>query len=288
MFIKELSGHSGCKLGLHKEDERFFVRKMAGGADYNERLRKQCAKQKRFLSSAQLAAPEILGQGFIDENFYFDMAFIQGNNMIEHFSYISTHDTTEYIKILFQSLSLETSETASSAQNIFQEKIEQLKATTKDHAQAQNAIHMLRDFDWSSVSKSPCHGDLTLENILITPQKEIYLIDFLDSFYNSWMIDVAKLLQDLELGWSFRHQKNDTTRNLKLLVAKEALFDEIRKMDNAEYITSAIHHLLLLNIVRIYPYTKDDATLRFLDIAVENVTAILEKSSVPKRMVVNE
>lgn len=121
------------------------------------------------------------------------------------------------------------------------------------------------------MSKSPCHGDLTLENIIVSSTKKLYLIDFLDSFYDSWMIDLAKLLQDLELGWSFRNYEENMTRNLRLLVAKETLFEEINKMDNSEVIIETLYHLLLLNVLRIYPYAKDKKTLSFLDKSLNTI-----------------
>jgi len=71
-----------------------------------------------------------------------------------------------------------------------------------------------------------------LENVLITPDKNIYLIDFLDSFFDSRMIDAAKILQDLETLRSYRHQKIDTTLSLRLSIAKQALIENIIELPN--------------------------------------------------------
>ena len=113
--------------------------------------------------------------------------------------------------------------------------------------------------------------NLTLENIIITYNKQIYLIDFLDSFYNSWMLDIAKLLQDLELKWSFRNIELSVNQALRIEIAKEALIEEILKLRDGKNKLFTIYHLLLLNILRIYPYTKDEKTFDFLDNAIKEL-----------------
>ena len=109
------------------------------------------------------------------------------------------------------------------------------------------SLSYLRSFDFSFVPRSSCHGDLTLENIIVTTNNELYLIDFLDSFYDSWMIDIAKLLQDLELKWSYRFSEDDSNREIRLLIAKEALLNRIRVMDNGQEIIRNVYSILLLN-----------------------------------------
>ena len=37
--IKDLSGHSGCVLGLYKENDNNFLRTSSGDKDYNKRLK---------------------------------------------------------------------------------------------------------------------------------------------------------------------------------------------------------------------------------------------------------
>ena len=47
-----------------------------------------------------------------------------------------------------------------------------------------------------------CHGDLTLCNILIkNKEKNIFLIDFLDSFLESPIVDMVKIRQDTKYKW---------------------------------------------------------------------------------------
>jgi len=115
---------------------------------------------------------------------------------------------------------------------------------------------------------------------LITSDKKIYLIDFLDSFFDSWMIDVAKLLQDIELCWSYRYEKMSTNLSLRLTVAKEALLESILELENGETKIKYIYHILLLNVLRIVPYTKDSITKEFLQNALKYLIDILTHNKI--------
>ena len=274
MFVKELSGHSGCKLCLYKKDNGFFVRKSATNPSYSARLKRQCAKQIVF-SSPTILTPKVLARGNVEGKFYFDMDFVQGKTLAESVASTSIHDIEAFMKILFDTMVGSKGAHPAEVNLLFKNKIEQLQEATIGYPQASPPLQVLSNFDWQHVIQSPCHGDLTLENILITQDKSLFVIDLLDSFCDSWMIDIAKLLQDLALGWSFRNQQHDTTRDFRLLVAKEALLGEIQKMDHYPSVLATIYHLLLMTVLRIYPYAKDEPTIHFLDVAVQKVMYIL-------------
>ena len=58
--------------------------------------------------------------------------------------------------------------------------------------------------DWDNIPESPCHGDLTLENILLTAGKTVGLIDCDEAFVSSWWLDFGKLFQDIAGHWCLR------------------------------------------------------------------------------------
>lgn len=278
-IVKPLGGHSGCSINLVQGNGRIFVRKLSSGLSYNFRLKKQCKKQSLFNPRFNVSAPKILECDYENGIFYFDMEFVQGKTLAEYTSAVRITEIADLIRCLFNSLYMENTEKNLHAKDIFLKKIQSLENNLPNLYRGREIFSLLKSYDWSKVYKSPCHGDLTLENILITSEKKIYLIDFLDSFYNSWMIDVAKLLQDLELKWSFRNAEPDSNRDLRLQVAKEALIEEIMCTDNGNEKIMTIYHILLMNIVRIYPYTKDEKTLKFLDSAIDKVINIIDKKT---------
>jgi thiamine kinase-like enzyme len=98
-----------------------------------------------------------------------------------------------------------------------------------------------------------CHGDLTLSNIIITNDNYMYIFDFLDTFIDSPLQDVSKIIQDMKYGWSFRHER----ASIKL---KGQLFCESAFPD---YIDTLMHiyskELKIFNIMtilRIAPYIQ--------------------------------
>lgn len=270
-LIKNLLGHSGCNLNLYKED-RIFLRKDAGNANYNRRLKKQFIKQKKF-NLEKVKTPRIFEYGINNKGiFYFDMEYINGITLSEYMKQIKIKEIVDLITLLFESLPIKQGGYFDRAQNIFQHKISDLETIldTSD-INIKQSLDLLKKYDFSKVPQSSCCGDLTLENIIINMRGEIYVIDLLDSFYNSWMIDVAKLLQDVELGWSYRKQVRDFGLNLRLATAKQALFDNILSLEEGQTYLVTIYHILLLNILRIYPYAKDKLTLDFLDNSILQV-----------------
>ena len=112
---------------------------------------------------------------------------------------------------------------------------------------------------------------------MITENKRLYLIDFLDSFCNSYYFDVAKLLQDIELKWSYRNKPKDTNREIRLLIAKEMLINHFRMLPNGQEILRDIYYVLLINLLRILPYTTDELTKKFLQNAIYNTINVIEQ-----------
>ena len=113
---------------------------------------------------------------------------------------IMMSEIVDYIKELFKCLYIEESTASHRAIDAFLNKINTLESSLPAEKKFKEPFKILKAFNWGKVYKSPCHGDLTLENIIITEDKKLCLIDFLDSFYNSWMIDIANGTARQKLG----------------------------------------------------------------------------------------
>lgn len=271
VFIKYLPGYSGCNIALYKRQNIFFVRKDAGFENYNERLIKQCEKQENFISNTA-RIPRVLNKGYADGLFYFDMEFARGTNLAVYMRNIQVKEIHNIMNIIFSCIKRDESVINPDAKKIFGDKILSLEKKIKEKSNAvREAIEKIKTFDFSGIPMSPCFGDLTLENMIVSPNGDIFMIDLLDSFYNSWMIDVAKLLQDLEAGWAYRYAKMDYNLNMRLEVAKQILNEKILKMPNGKALLRDIYRILLLNLLRIYPYVNDAVTKAFLDGSVKKI-----------------
>lgn len=263
--IRDLSGHSGCRVMLCQAGGDPFIRKQSTSLAYNERLKRQLLKQKHFNMDA-VRTPAVLGAGYDGGFFYFDMEYIPARKMAESIEHLDIEDILHFLDMLFESLPLRRKKPGARAAALFSCKIGAVtRNLPRREATVLEAVRKLRNFDFSTVPHSYCCGDLTLENILVTENRRIYLIDFLDSFYNSWMIDVAKLFQDLEFRWSYRSLPKDIHRELKLRIAKEVLVKKVVDLEEGVSKLYMIYHIILLNTLRILPYTHDAPTLRYLD-----------------------
>ena len=274
MLVKDLGGHSGCRILLYEENGIYFVRKYSGSKDYNLRLVSQCTKQQHFQSDT-IKVPKVLNSGY-DENglFYFDMEYIQGVTLSKFITKIDVSDIQGIVSTIIGNLQFETVRNHTTSE-VFTKKISELEVKTKNlgNGAVKQAISILKKIDWAVFPNTMCHGDLTFENIIIS-NKEIYFIDFLDSFYDSWLLDVGKLFQDLECMWSYRDTTSwDANTKIRLIIFKQIILNCL-KQKNSRYVHFT-YAALLLHLVRIYPYSKDSATLSFLDQQVERVSKIL-------------
>lgn len=280
-----LGGHSGCQIFLIEEDDgSVYVRKISKDKEYNSRLKIQSEKQA-FFSGDPIKAPKVLSTGYTDEGlYYFDMEYIQGVTLAEYIKTMEIGKVKGLVEALVSSLvpqkQVEISkEQQEKVKNVFDKKIADLHNKLYGNNKiVDQALCLLEKHDWSKLVPSQCHGDMTLENIIVKNDR-LYFIDFLDSFYDSWFLDIGTLLQDVQVMWSYRFQ-NEVSMNtvLRLIVFRDLLLDEIRKLD-ATY-TLEIYYSLLQKLVRIYPYTTDELTYNFLNektsIVLTNIKALEE------------
>ena len=253
MRIKKLKGLSGCDVSLHinPNNDRKFVRKISSGKSYNDRLMSQMSKQASFKSDL-LKTPEIYDSGFEGEKFYFDMEFIKG---VTFHNFISTHspNTVSYI---FDKLRRYLSQKDGTVNNFtpeIEEKINSLRSTIDPNLH--KFLDYCHDHDWTKIDASLCHGDLTFENIIIY-KSDVYLIDFLDSFMETKYIDYSKVLQDILFMWSWRN--STSTPLIKCMNLYNILVQDVNEKEQ-----EVIRRLLLLNILRIFPYAGTQ-TLAYL------------------------
>jgi thiamine kinase-like enzyme len=99
--------------------------------------------------------------------------------------------------------------------------------------------------------QSQYHGDLTLENILHT-SNEFYMIDAVTIEYDSYIFDIAKLRQDLELGWFTR--KDNVMLDVKTKHIQQRILRQYPEADN--------DYLLILMLLRVYRHSKPDTLER--------------------------
>lgn len=264
MIVKNLGGHSGCQILLMEEHGKSFVRKISSSLSYNKRLEEQSRKQSVY-HNPEIHVPSVLNSGYTDDNlFFFDMEYVRGISLSEYIQAIDVSKIDILVDIIINNIVDIKESHADNVAEIFSNKFSDLKTKLREIPWANNgllALDMLDSHDWSSFSHSICHGDLTLENIMIKGD-DIYLIDFLDSFHDSWLLDLGKLMQDIECMWSYRYHETDVNTIIRLRIFRDLLISKVQAIN--PQILIEIYYALLLHLVRIYPYAKDNITFDFL------------------------
>jgi len=271
-FIADLKGFSGCKLKLYSRDGELFVRKISKSPDYNERLKSQMVKQQYFfnnLATEQVSAPRVLGSGFLEDCFFFDMEYINGVNLAIYLSSATIDELNFISQQLVSILTLMKSQQREAKAKVFsksQEKIKQIHAKMQERLSDTGLLTVLGEMEAMAQqcvsSDDPketfCHGDLTMDNILYDKEHmKFYLIDFLDSYADHYWLDIAKLFQDIEGGWyKFRNPDLDMTNTFLKMAFVENYLNKNVVFKERGY--AAYHYLFLaLVFARILPYAEE-------------------------------
>ena len=283
-FISNLKGFSGCTVSLYSENHTHFVRKISKSLEYNPRLKAQIDKQQFFLTNiakGKITAPRIIKSGFLGDLLYFDMEYIQGVNLVQYIYDANTselkeisHELGNIINIMKNSVKEEFLNPA-----LMLNKIEDIQSSlinknfNLDLSKLDELKILMSAINLSANTKKTfCHGDLTMENVLVDKsQKRYYLIDFLDSFIDHYWFDISKLFQDIEGKWyKFRNPEIILENmNSKMIFLNESLQNEVLK---EEILYSQNHNLFLaLNFARILPYASSEDMPYLMSTIEENI-----------------
>lgn len=245
-----LNGLSGCKVEFVNIDESCYVRKTSSSVDYNSRLRSQVQKQTK-LNSTSFRCPMIIQEGFVSDLYFVDMEYIGGLNFSDYVDLNHIDDS----KTLFNKMldKIEFGIELQSDKDIIHRKLLSLR----DKIEGRNLIF---DFLFQNIPEklpiSDTHGDLTFENVIISHDRSIFLIDFLDSFIETPYIDLAKIHQELELFWSMRNKILNTSFVIKYDILRTIFNERLKHVKQQTFIFFTI-----VNLLRILPYAKTKETL---------------------------
>ncbi|MEJ0027953.1 MAG: phosphotransferase [Rhizomicrobium sp.] len=279
--VQRLGGHSGAEVALCVgAQDRSFVRKTAAARAGNLRLRRQALKQRLFAAQG-LAFPPIYDIGLDSGGLaYFDMAYLPARTLAETILHASPYDRAAVRAAIAGLLSLfGASAGAAIAPHLFRAKIGDIVEQSRrrprlfPHAAAIAALAArLADADWSGIPQSPDHGDLTLENILLTQDGGIVFIDCDVPWVSSFWLDLAKLLQDLEGRWFLRDVAAPSVDALERMTR---LADDIRgvaeEMDSR--LPPRLGQMAALHLFRTLPYVREGAHAAFACAAASRLLA---------------
>lgn len=260
-FVKTLSGYSGCQIHVYENNGKPFVRKISGDKSYNARLERQIIKQASFKHDT-LRTPQIYATGYINGCFYADMEYIDGrtvSSLVQNEEYELAQHAIYTVFTLFTPTQIALNDAQDITHKLFT--LQEALHAFESQEVCQKTLNTLMEHAWRT-HPATCHGDLTLENILVK-DKHVYLIDFLDIFHDCMEADMAKMLQDLSCMWSFRHCPLNDVGVSFLRECASNLMSHYTKITHADI--KQLTAMLQLTLLRIYPYLKDEPTKTFLD-----------------------
>lgn len=269
-----LTGHSGATIVLLQDGGVYVVRKTAGSPAQNPRLSCQAEKQRQLLYSG-LPFPAVLKSGLQGELVFFDMEYVPGRtvaNIVCEAAPFLIDAVLGALQRLFDLFRLTAG--APLDANLFLDKIGQIAACRSDamgpHIKKMTeTAGLLARLSWEGIPQSECHGDLTLENILVCGNRRIVFIDCDECFASSWWLDAAKLFQDAAGHWCLRHFYLNGDKGAALLNAAEhldSLAVQLRSLivDADRTLADRLPQLTALHLFRTVPYAKDARVVEFV------------------------
>jgi len=230
--VKELYGFSGNQILLMQKHNRLFVRKIGNITRNIERM--QALNGEYPLPQLYTVSKKMI-----------DMEYLHG---LDIKTYLKTNN---YEKLLdFLLCILEKFSTVSKDKDYTEIYIKKLQEISFDELPFTR--EQLLDRLPRQLPSSNYHGDLTLENIIWTADRGFFLIDCATIEYDSYIFDIAKLRQDLELGWFTR--KNNAMLNVKTKHIQQKILQK--------YPTANNDYLLILMLLRVYRHSRPDTLER--------------------------
>jgi len=263
----DIEGYSGFRTRVEQRDGHIVFIKTSS----KNRLEKQCKKQIWFRQQIEDASighifkiPEVYKQNKKNRCYSFEMQYINGRNILSELEY-SSYDRLDYIiECILYLIDWEISRCTPQKidAELFKEKIGYIeKKTGQDISKITDRIvDLSNQVSGKYIPVGICHGDLTLSNMLFG--NKIVLLDFLDSFVETPLQDIGKLLQEVDLKWSLQMSKAsyDVFKiRLGYNYFKDRIYREIEKLYFDKEIVKLFHVMVQ---ARLFPYVKDDVMFK--------------------------
>ena len=289
----DIQGHSGCDISIVTEDNELHIHKSTHDAGYVPRLVNQANKQIAASKTEyqHIRVPKIFEVQQSATDATIKMEYIYSKNFVEYFENAGFEQIKYLIGAIkyFIDLEINASTMQTVPSTILTDKMADVARKVeknvhlKDDAEAQELVRlssevMTRVGDME-MPVGTCHGDLTFSNILFNGNN-YYLIDFLDSFIESPLLDIVKIRQDTAYLWStlMYHKPFDKVR---LSIISERIDSAIDEYFTSKYEWYRRYYmpLQLMNFLRILQYGKEEKVIAYLKRVIAGQLAVLNNSN---------
>lgn len=279
-----VKGHSGCQIDIIREGNELYIYKSSEDPKYLNRLLKQAHKQQLAskLEYQHIRIPNIYEIEQSKNKIAVKMEYIYSKNFIEYFESAGFEQISYFIKALIYFIEKELSN--STLQTV---KKEVVKNKFEDvYCRIQNNTFLISDQDCKDIidkakiifNKLPdiklpigrCHGDLTFSNILFNGNN-YYLIDFLDSFVESPLLDIVKIRQDSTYLWSQLMYIHEFDK-IRLQIISHKIDENINTyFSKYDWYNKYYRIFQLMNFLRILQYAHEEKVITYLKNVIKKI-----------------
>jgi hypothetical protein len=271
-----------CGLGLSGDHIVITDNKVVKTCRTNQdRFLRNIAKQQSFKSPHFRSIP-ITDQGTTDGYHWIEMPYLNCDNALVWLSKANIPSIDRFIdKVLaYLRCSLSESKIEPFDYKAWQDKIDDLIAKITNW-EIIGHLSLLRDMTFTNdLYYGNYHGDLTLTNLLVSntgADLSVDVIDFLDCFIHSPIMDFVKLRQDSKHLWTFNLLKRKLFDTNKVLIALHYMDHKIEKViENDPILNEYYLPFQILNLIRILPYNKDSHIEAYLSKEIDDLGKSLE------------
>lgn len=276
----KVKGHSGCAVDIVNEGDSLRIHKWSKDPKYLARLAKQAEKQQEAYKDEyqHIRIPEIYTVERDDKHVLVNMEYVYSRNFVDFFERAGFEQIDYFIKALklFLEKELKVSPVQSVPTSVTLDKFNDVENKIKSNPLLASDLEIQQLLDLSrqefeEFAKQPtvdlpmgiCHGDLTFSNILFNGNN-YYLIDFLDSFIESPLLDIVKIRQDSAHLWS-QLMYTKPYDKLRLKIVCEKIDKEINAYgERYRWYRDYYTIYQLLNFLRILQYAKEEKVITYL------------------------
>lgn len=281
----EVKGHSGCQIEIVNGGESLYINKSTHDKSYIFRLYRQAVKQQEAAKAnyQHIRIPEIYEVKETEEFLSIKMEYVYSKNFVDYFEDAGFDQINYFIRALkiFIDSEIEHSKLTIISRKVIVEKFQNVCNKIHSNDFIRNDREVAEILERSSVIfhgideeiKMPvgcCHGDLTFSNILFNGNN-YYLIDFLDSFIESPLLDLVKVRQDSMYGWSRLMYEHDLDE-VRMKIISEKIDEEINKYySRYDWYQKYYTMFQLMNFLRIIQYAKEEKVVKFLKQVLKSI-----------------
>lgn len=276
----DVKGHSGCDIEIVRDpdDGELCVNKSTQDTGYFKRLINQALKQEAAAKATlqYIRVPRVRKISESPERVDILMDYVYSRNFVEFFEQAGFEQVDYLIGALKMYIEHEISLCQLSLVKamVVQEKFADVvrrtlsnKFLTGDKEVEEILARSARVFDTLEDMEIPlgvCHGDLTFSNILFNGNN-YYLIDFLDSFIESPLLDLVKLRQDTAWMWS-PLMYTRSLDHIRMRIAFSKIDAELDSFFRGKYswYDKFYAPLQLMNFLRILQYAHETRVIEYL------------------------